>query len=353
MALSEDSRTLLQLLLGRGKTYEDIAGLLGIEESEVRSRAHQALTEINGDDPDRDVNLTDYLLGQCDPIARADVARELATNEEAAETASSLSDQLRLLVPGADLPRTGTTAKAPSSGSRPKPPSLRPRLSRDKSETAGKADPAGATGGGRSSSQKRLIAILILAAFLVAVVILLLTGVFGGDDSDNEPPEPSAANAGAVMQPVGNQGGSGRVQFGRVEDNFAANMQFSELAPTGNSNSYVLWMDGSIGAFPLNEFEVPESGTYGNTITLPPEALCSITAGIFTDLSVSRVSKEEADAIVEQTSQALEGNQNRLPELAGRAVFEGPISLPQSLRDAINQQCQQTQTGAGAGASGQ
>ena len=238
----------------------------------------------------------------------------------------------------------GTRSTTPRAAA--KPASLRARRKKDTPEKAAEAG-SGSTAGALGS-QKRLIAILVLAAFLVAVVILLLTGVLGGGNDDpEEPPAPSAANAGAVMQPVGNQGGSGRVQFGRVEDNFAANLQFSELQPTGDENSYVLWMDGSIGAFPLNELEVGDTGNYGNTIVLPPEALCSITAGIFTDLSLSRVTKEEADAIVQQTSQALEGNQNRLPALAGKPVFEGPIALPQSLRQAINQQCQNTQTGVG------
>ncbi len=111
MALSEDSRTLLQLLLGRGKSYGDISGLLGIEESEVRDRAHQALTEINGSDPDKDLDLTDYLLGQSDPIARADVARKLADNPEAVSAASGLSAScdswcLELTFPGLPEPRS-------------------------------------------------------------------------------------------------------------------------------------------------------------------------------------------------------------------------------------------------------
>ncbi len=343
MALSEDSRSLLQLLLGRGKSYEDISDLLGVDETEVRDRAHKALTEINGQDPDQDANLTDYLLGQCDPIGRADVARELSTNVDAAETASSLSDQLRLLVPGAELP-SGRSGKA----SAPRKPGKKPpeRPSRKKNDDG--EDKPSASSWVTNQSQKRLIAVLLLVALLVLVVVLIVTGAFSSDDS-NQPATPSASNAGAVMQPVADQGGSGRVQFGRVEDNFAANLQFSELKPSGKTGSYILWMDGSIGAFPLNEFQVDESGSFGNTIVLPPEALCSITAGIFTELSVSRVSRQEAAAIVNQTSQALKGNQRQLPAIAGDAVFEGPVALPQSLRQAINDQCQSTDTGASGG----
>ena len=43
----------------------------------MRARARAALTELVGADPDRNVGLTDYLLGQADPIGRADASRHL------------------------------------------------------------------------------------------------------------------------------------------------------------------------------------------------------------------------------------------------------------------------------------
>jgi hypothetical protein len=68
---------MLQLLLERGQSYEDIAGLLGGSRDDVRKRARAALEELAGEDPDREVGVTDYLLGQADPIGRADVVRHL------------------------------------------------------------------------------------------------------------------------------------------------------------------------------------------------------------------------------------------------------------------------------------
>jgi len=338
MALSEDSRTLLQLLLGRGKSYGDIASLLGIEESEVRNRAHQALTEIHGSDPDRDVNLTDYLLGQSDPIGRADVARELAENEAAAETAAELSDQLRLLVPGASFPRGGSApAQRPSSKSSPTPKRARKVTPADGDDQT--SDSKSGLSKALTSSQRRLIAILIFVALLIVVAILLLTNPFGGDD-DKQTPKPSTENAGALLQPVGKQQGTGKVQFGRVDDNFAANLQFSELKPSTKNDSYLLWMNGSIGAFPLSEVAVGEDGKYSNTIVLPPEALCSISTGVFTDLTLSRVSESEGNQIIKKTQQALKGKQQKLPDVEGKVVFEGPVGLDQDLRQVVNQQCQ-------------
>src|SRR5215210_1362613 len=92
MAISEDQRALLQLLLESGQDYGDIGELLGISEADVRSRANATLRELGGGrDPDADVALTDYLLGQADPIGRADVVRHLQRDPEAMTLATDLS----------------------------------------------------------------------------------------------------------------------------------------------------------------------------------------------------------------------------------------------------------------------
>ena len=103
MAISEEQRSLLQLLLG-GQGYDDIGSLLGTSADEVRERARAALTEIGGADPDSDLALTDYLLGKADPIGRADAVRHLQNDPEANAMAQSIVGQLRLLAPGAELP---------------------------------------------------------------------------------------------------------------------------------------------------------------------------------------------------------------------------------------------------------
>jgi hypothetical protein len=54
MALSEDQRALLQLLLA-GDTYEQVAGLLGTGADEVRARAHEAASALEAD-PRKDIS---------------------------------------------------------------------------------------------------------------------------------------------------------------------------------------------------------------------------------------------------------------------------------------------------------
>src|SRR5512138_1102232 len=109
---------MLQLLLEGGQGYADIGSLLGIAPDEVRSRARAALTEIGGADPDAQVGLTDYLLGQADPIGRADAVRHLQSDPEANALAQRLVQNLRLLAPKAQLPEI----PEPRGGRRAAPP---------------------------------------------------------------------------------------------------------------------------------------------------------------------------------------------------------------------------------------
>src|SRR5918996_4391156 len=104
MTLTADQQAMLQLLLERGQSYGDLASVLGVGVDEVRSRARAALAELGDADPDAQVGLTDYLLGQADPIGRADAVRQLQGDPDSRRLASELLDQLRELAPGAQLP---------------------------------------------------------------------------------------------------------------------------------------------------------------------------------------------------------------------------------------------------------
>jgi len=337
MALSEDSRTLLQLLLGRGKSYSDISGLLGIDETEVRARAHQALTEINGSDPDVDVNLTDYLLGQSDPIARADVARELSENSAAADTAANLSDQLKLLVPGAGLPRLGVSAGAAAGPAKGK--STPPAAASKSKATPSSPQAAGPSSASLlSKTQLRLIAALVLVAILILIGFFVIKGS-GNDDGDKAPTQAGPDAAVSLLQPVGSQQGTGKVQFGQADNQFAARLSFTDLQPTENGSSYVLWTVGSVGAFPLNESEVKKDGQISQTILVPAVVFCSIASDVFPEMRLSRLTDAERKEVLKATKEAVGGNQNKLPDYVGDTVFEGPIAMEQSLKDTVNQSC--------------
>src|SRR3977135_417765 len=81
--LPADQRAVLQLLLKQGKTYEDLAGILNMDASTVRERAHAGLEALGPDAgrrlaPERRAEVSDYLLGQQSDSQRAATRDHLA-----------------------------------------------------------------------------------------------------------------------------------------------------------------------------------------------------------------------------------------------------------------------------------
>ncbi|MEX0621311.1 MAG: hypothetical protein WD181_06995 [Solirubrobacterales bacterium] len=328
MALSEDSRSLLHLLLARGKSYGDIAELLGVKEANIRDRAHSALADIHGSDPDRDADLTDYLLGQADPIERAGTARTLAENPAARETADDLAAQLKLLVPSADLPNLPTKVGL-SAG----------RSDRTRKNSIEPPADGRRTGffSGLTLLQRRLLAILLLAATLIVVVLLAITlfdsdGDGEGNTAGEQPPATTA-----VLRPVEGQNGRGVVNFGFSGTELAAQLQFSELQPSVEGQSYVVWLYGPGGSFPINQATVDDAGAIAGQVAINQALICFIAGDLFPDVRLSRV---ENDEMRKTLNRARSGGSNaELPDFVGELVLEGPISMPQEAKDEILPVC--------------
>ncbi len=80
-SLPADQRAVLQLVLQRGRSYEDIAKLLSIDRTAVRQRALTAMDTIGPRTrlpEERRAMITDYLLGQLDDEERAQTRSRLA-----------------------------------------------------------------------------------------------------------------------------------------------------------------------------------------------------------------------------------------------------------------------------------
>ncbi|MBN8869414.1 MAG: hypothetical protein J0H66_05995 [Solirubrobacterales bacterium] len=335
MPLSEDSRALLQLLLGRGKSYADISGLLGIDEAEVRRRAGVALAEVDDSVPAPDQELTDYLLGQADEISRADIGNRISSDPATAEQAESLTDQLRLLVPGATLPKPGS-----AEGGKPKPaPKAAAPAASSTSGSDGSATKK--SFGGFSSitgHQRRLIAVLLGGALLAAVVILLVTGVIGGG-SDDEPETPKSSPTVAVLQPVDGSAASGQVQFGFSGTALAANLQINDLKPSEKGQGYAIWLYGSTGAFPIHAQQVGKSGSISGQIQVNEAVICLIASDFFPTLRVSRVDNGDFNKALKNANLGGGKKNLKLPDYTGKTVLEGEISMPQNAKDTIVPVC--------------
>jgi hypothetical protein len=327
MALSEEQRTMLQLLLG-GQGYDDIGGLLGVPRDEVRARARAALREMGGADPDDGPALTDFLLGKADPIGRADAVRQLQHDPSANRLASTLVAQLRLLAPGAELPEI-----PPPRGGRGQPEVPSPSQPPASLTAPGTQQPAPrteASGGDLSGPFSRVResprALLILGAIALlsalAAVVVILFG--GGGDGSGEATTTTAGDTGSLaaiqLGPLSEGSeATGQAAFGRVKDGAVLRINLAGLEPTGSDQNYIIWLYNSDQvAFPLGRNEVGEDGNLIGDAPIPNAVVPLL--GQFGCIDVSVASNAETQAALRA---AVKGR--KLPSHAGDSVLRGEV----------------------------
>ncbi len=375
MPLTDEQRAMLQLLLEGGQGYDDIGSLLGIGPDEVRSRARAALREMGGADPDGQVGLSDYLLGQADPIGRADAVRQLQSDPEANALADRLVQQLRLIAPKATLPeipppRGGRRAapaapppapEAPTASAPPSPPSTRgPGMA---SRVSGALSGLGGRIGG--SSGKRRTQIMVAAAAGLALVIVAIVLLTGGGDSggDCTPIDTSQAEqagiptialaatgeaADADCKPTGQITLSSVQPQGNQQNQtptFALQINAVNLEPTSEGDAYLLWLYTSDQeAFPLGQQTVDQDGNLTGAVPLNSAQILLLTA--FQSVRLARATTAEVQQ-VEQSVQAAGQRKNAtgVVPFVGVPALEGPIA--ELGLDQLLQQAQQEAGGAG------
>jgi hypothetical protein len=338
MALSDDQRAMLQLLLEGGQGYGDIASLLGTTEDQVRARSRAALQELGGTDPDAEVGLTDYLLGQADPIGRADAARHLRNDPATNELATRLAAQLRLLAPKASMPEIPDAR--PGRGAPPPPTAPTPAQasSAEAPPLRGLAERFGALQG----RQRQVVAALAAGAVLLVAVVLAVTGVFGGGDGEEPASEaqPSAEEGLTIVQlePVGGSSASGQATFARVQDQPVLQLNLNGLQPGGKNQNYIVWLYASDQlAFPIARDQVGENGSLTGATPIPQELVGVLPQ--FGSVCVSLASNKESRQAIQQAA-----NQQRLPPYTGQSVLCGEIPDAQAAAEELG-----TATGPGAG----
>lgn len=344
MALGDESRALLQILLVRRKDYGEIGDLLGIEGAEVRSRAESAIAELGGSEAKLQQPIVDYILGQADPIGRAEAASLLSEHPEQADSFSAVREQLVLLYPDSELPRpAGTSTSGQASGRDEKP--------------LGTATPA--VGKEDASPNRRLpimdvrtktiLAALIAAVGLAAIVavVVLLGGGDSGPQEAEGPPPPTRA----VLEPAQGDRGEGEVEFGFAGSSFAANVSLSDLAPSRDREGYALWLEGPAGSFPFDSARVGREGTISGQSQISQAIICFIAADLFTEVKVSRVGDAELTAALRE---AVKRNvrQADFPDYVGETVLSGPISMPFETKNRIIEVCGGQTGAAGRGSPG-
>jgi hypothetical protein len=379
VALTDEQRAMLQLLLEGGQTYEDIGSLLGIGPEEVRSRARSALREIGGADPDAEVGLSDYLLGQADPIGRADAVRYLQSDPVANALAERLVQNLRLLAPKAQLPevpepRGGRRAPAPSPPAAPpaQPPPAGPQATPAPvaAQSPGLASRvAGVFSGiGGLTGRRRTQFLAGLAAALAVVIVVIVVATSGGSSSgsDCKAVDTSAAQQAGVptikltaMGPAADADcpPSGQLTLGRIPQSQKTNSQIAAYAlqantvhmpATASGEGYLFWLYKSDSqAVPLGPAQADSNGNLTSTLSIPIQELVLFPA--FQTIRLAKVTPDQAQQ-VQQSIRSQGKKPTLLVPFVGDTVLQGNVSelgLDQLLQQAQSQAGQAQQGGAG------
>ena len=256
-----------------------------VDEAEVRARARAALTELGGADPDRNVGLTDYLLGQADPIGRADASRHLredpddhAARGRAAQRGAAGDVPGRRAAPAAGrAPRRGRAATRRA-----------PRRSRRAPAAARKSPLAGL-----SDSQTRLIAVVGGAAACscssscsrspASSAAATMHSAAATDDHDHR----RGGRRGEIQRvaaapPSAAATRSGEAVFGLATgDQPFVDVSIDGLDPAPNDQTYVVWLmlDRDRRAIRSRRSRSSENGSFQNRFAIPSAVLADRRPG--------------------------------------------------------------------------
>jgi hypothetical protein len=305
--LSPEKRAIVELVLQQGKTYPELAEMLGMPESRVRELARDALVElapvsVRGVEEDWRGQLADYVLGQQSGPEATATKGHLRRSEAARSWARSLLDSLEQLYANGSVP-------AIPEGERGGRPSRRASAAPAAASAAGSAPDGRERGGlatGDPVTRRRILAAAAAAVVLLLVLLVWPVGLLTGDDDDasssNDGENQPAAQTGnqgqqaAAGQPAGiaivvDQGGKRQIL-----------VQAAALPPSGQDEGYYVWLYNSPSdAKSLGGQVTDQQGNYQAIGAFPQD-----------------YSKYK---FIDVTRQAVGGN----PKHSGESVLRGPV----------------------------
>lgn len=317
MALSADQTAVLELLLA-GQRFAELGELLGLDEAEVRTRAREALGELGGADPDRNVALSAYLLGQADPIGRADAVRHLRQDSGDHALASEIAERLREIAPAADLPELPSPAGGPRLRM-PAPPAAR------RPSAPGARLP--------SMLRNRLYVGLAAGAVVLVAIVLAVAGVFSGDDepssssSDSTTEQPGdVAGAEESRIPLSSPGNGDATGEGVVGittgDQPYLDLRLQNLEPAPRDQVYVVWFlfDNATG-YPLSPIAPDQQGNFEDRFAVPSPAIAVLARMRYLNVSLAPV--DEVRAAIQKAVDS----QRIVIDRPGQTILQNPQPL--------------------------
>jgi hypothetical protein len=244
--LSPDKRAIVELVLQQGKTYPELADMLGMPEPRVRELARDALVElapvsVRGVEDDWRGQLADYVLGQQSGPEATATKGHLRRSEAARSWARSLLDSLEQLYPNGSVPaipdgERGRAARRPAAAAASAP-----------SESAGA--PRGLSTTDPVMRRRLLAGAGVAALVLLLAVLLWPIGVLTGDDDDGGTASGDEAQPAAqTTTGQGQQAANGPAGIAIVVDRNGKKqllVRAAKLAPSGQNEGYYVWLYNS------------------------------------------------------------------------------------------------------------
>lgn len=357
-SLPADQRAVVQLVLGQGRRYDDIAAMLSIDRAGVRQRALDAFDALGPDnsipDPQRAL-LTDYLLGQL-PTRVADQVQDAVAEDPAqrawlrivaSEVGGLASDGLPPIpAPGTRRTEAAQTGPHPApklEGGAERPAAEAPtarasrRTRRTEATRPVQAASAGAGPGGLDSSSRRGGAILLGAgaAVIIAAIVVALLFALGGSSKPHHPgaiasTAPASSSPGGTStagtsttgtsttatkakflnqvnlnSPSGVKGRAGVVQVVRQGTTLGILLVAQNVPANTKRNAYAVWLYNSASDSHLVGFVNARVGSSGR---LETEGVLPANAARYKHMLVTLETKQK-------------------PQTPGQIVLEGAFSL--------------------------
>jgi anti-sigma-K factor RskA len=190
--LPADQRAVLELVLQRGQTYDEIAKLLSVDRAGVRQRALAAFDAIGPHTrvpAERRALIADYLLGQLPPKVSESVRERLGSSSSERTWARMLAAELAPLAREQlpEIPVAPARAAAEPVGTSAEPVGT----------SAGSPSP-----GSRRSSRVGGAVLLGAGALVVIAVVLVLVLSGGGNSANHSSTAPASGAASATPAPT-------------------------------------------------------------------------------------------------------------------------------------------------------
>ena len=222
-SLPSDQRAVLELVLRRGRSYDQIADMLSIDRAGVRARALEAFDALGPQSrvpARRRALITDYLLGALPERVADEVHGHLAESAAERAWARVIASELEPVAaqPLPDIPVDGGRPREPDGGaerdgaaepvraSRPARSAQRRREPGRPARAARKPAAAG-EGPARPSSRRGGAVLLALGGLVVLAIVLVL--IFSGGGAGPHHPSVSAQGHGSTAGSPGPTGTTG------------------------------------------------------------------------------------------------------------------------------------------------